>query len=438
MVQKSVVLLLLPTILILAACAPYHAFPSQCSGASAPPNSAAEESSLGAGNRTAPGAAGNNGVGIELAFPNLRFLELTNLAQPNDGSDRIFVTEHSGCIYVFPNDPQVTQTTTFLNLTEKVRVRDEDGFMGLAFDPAFRTNGYLYVFYVADKHRRAVVSRFKVSKHDHNQADPRSERVILEIPLPEFRNHNGGKLAFGSDGYLYISVGEGGLRGKLGNSQNNANLLGTILRIDVRGMSHPGDYRIPPDNPFLGIEKARDEIWAYGFRNVWGMDFDNETGILWVTDTGRAESEEVNVVERGSNYGWPIVEGTHCFEPDNPDSPAERCDRTGLVPPLLKYGHNQGCAIIGGYVYRGGGIPSLEGAYVYGDYCSGKIWGLWYDGQSIVRHSLLAESRLVITTFGEDVAGNIYVLDAGGIFHLGGNLYLSTRKASIYRLVASQ
>jgi glucose/arabinose dehydrogenase len=373
---------------------------------------------------------------VESAFPNLRFLELTNLLQPDDGTDRIFVTEHAGCIHVFPNDSQVLDSTIFLDLSEIVRIVDEDGLEGLVFDPAFTTNGHFYVYYAADKHHRTILSRFTVNESNPNLADLESERVILEIPQPA-KNHNGGKLAFGPDGFLYITVGEGGLVGEAGVSQDNSNHLGTILRIDVQGLSNPGEYRIPSDNPFVGDDGVREEIWAYGFRNPWGLSFDQENGRLWTTDVGRATWEEIIVVEAGKNYGWPIMEGPDCA--DVGGQIVTDCDRTGLVPALLDYGHDQGCAAIGGYVYHGSQMPSVEGAYVYADYCTGAVMGVWFDGQNITKQQVLVQSGLAITSIGEDLEGNIYVLDAGGLYHFGGiKDLLSLFTSEIYRLVETK
>ena len=352
---------------------------------------------------------------VERAFPNLNFQRLTNLVQPDDGHDHIFVTEQAGSIRVFLNDQRATKADIFLDITDRVKEADnEEGLLGLAFDPDYKNNGYFYVYYSAAGPRRSVVSRFSVSKGDPKMADPDSEFVIMEILQP-FGNHNGGQLAFGPDGYLYIGLGDGGGGGDPGgNGQNTGTLLGSILRIDVRRVSDDKNYRVPPDNPFVGVTGAREEIWAYGLRNPWRFSFDEHTGFLWVGDVGQSSWEEIDVVKKGLNYGWNIMEGRHCF------SPRTDCEEAGLELPLVEYSLSAGnCSAIGGYVYRGRGIPSLLGAYVYGDFCSGNIWGLRYDGELVTEQMLLVDSDLLVTSFGQDLARNLYILSRNdGIYHL--------------------
>jgi len=354
------------------------------------------------------------GIRVQRAFPNLEFQRLTNLVQPNDGQDRIFVTEQTGRIRVFPNDPQAAEATVFLDIRDRVsESANEEGFLGLAFDPEYSTNGYFYVYYSASSPRRSVVSRFSVSQGDPKVADPGSETIILEVPQP-YGNHNGGQLAFGPDGYLYIGLGDGGSGGDpLGNGQNTATLLGAILRIDVGRVSGDRSYGIPPDNPFVGISGAREEIWAYGLRNPWRFSFDVETGFLWAGDVGQNQWEEIDLVKKGLNYGWNITEGRHCF------SPGTDCDTAGLEMPVAEYPRAEGCSITGGYVYRGIDMPWLVGTYVYGDFCSGRIWGLRYDGISIIEQALLVDSDLSITSFGHDLEGTLYVLSRNeGIYRI--------------------
>ena len=354
-------------------------------------------------------------VAIERAFPGLDFRRLTNLVQPNDGRDRLFVTEQAGIVHVFPNQQQAAESTVFLDLTDRVNEgHNEEGLLGLAFDPQFNDSGYFYVYYSASQPRRSVLSRFSVRDDDPNVANRKSELIIMEIPQPA-GNHNGGQLAFGPDGYLYVGLGDGGRGGDpFGNGQNTATLLGSILRIDVGGASEEERYRIPPDNPFVGDAEARPEIWAYGLRNPWRFSFDAKTGQMYVGDVGQNSWEEVDLVDKGLNFGWNVMEGDHCF------SPMRDCDRAGLQLPLAEYSSAQGCSVIGGFVYRGDGLPALAGAYVYGDFCSGKIWGLRYDAGSVSEQKLLADSGLRITSFGVDLAGNIYIL---------------SRNSGIYRLV---
>ena len=215
---------------------------------------------------------------------------------------------------------------------------------------------------------------------------------------------------------MYIGLGDGGSGGDpQDNGQNRGTLLGSLLRIDVSGGFEGKNYRIPSDNPFVGVSGTRDEIWAYGLRNPWRFSFDRQTGTLWLADVGQDSWEEVDMIRKGSNYGWNTMEGAHCF------SPSTGCDQTGLELPVAEYGNNrsEGCSITGGYLFRGPGTPSLLGAYVYGDFCSGKIWGLRYDGGSVTELTLLVDSVLRISSFGEDQAGNLYVLDhSEGIYKL--------------------
>ena len=353
-------------------------------------------------------------MAVERAFPNLDFQQLTGLVQPDDGSDRIFVTEQTGLVRVFPNDQAVTQAGVFLDIQDRVSMSSsEEGLLGMAFDPGYETNGFLYVYYSNSSPRRSVLSRFSVSQNDPNVADPGSEYIIMEIAQP-FSNHNGGQIVFGPDGYLYVALGDGGSGGDpQGNGQNVGTLLGSILRIDVSGPSDGKNYRIPADNPFVGVPGVREEIWAYGLRNPWRFSFDPDTGWLWVSDVGQASWEEIDTVEKGLNYGWNIMEGSSCYPPGT------GCDPAGLELPLWEYSPADGCAIIGGHVHRSQSNPSLLAAYVYGDFCSGKIWGLRYDGQSVTEQMLLNDSSLFISSFGTDLARNLYILSYGmGIYRL--------------------
>ena len=353
-------------------------------------------------------------MGVDRAFPNLNFQRLTNLVQPEDGFGHLFVTEQAGRVMVFPHDQQALQADVFLDITDRVsEENNEEGLLGLAFDPNYKNNSYFYVYYSAANPRRSVVSRFSISQADPNLADAGSELIIMEVAQP-YGNHNGGQLAFGPDGYLYVGLGDGGSGGDpLGNGQNPATLLASIIRIDVSGGSGDKNYIVPSDNPFVGTAGARAEIWAYGLRNPWRFSFDSGTGLLWVGDVGQSDWEEVDIIKKGSNYGWNTMEGAHCF------SPSTGCDANGLELPLVEYGHNAGCSITGGYVYRGPDTPSLQGVYVYGDFCSGKIWGLRYDGGVITEHILLADSGLAIASFGQDQVGSVYILSRNdGIYQL--------------------
>ena len=284
--------------------------------------------------------------------------------------------------------------------------------LGLAFDPA--NARHLYVYYSASRPRRTVVSRFTVTP-DGGSVDSASELVILEVEQP-YANHNGGQLAFGPDGHLYIGLGDGGSAGDpQGNGQDTSTLLGSILRIDVAG-SVPGQpYDIPGDNPFAG-GGGRGEIWAYGLRNPWRFSFDRETGELWAGDVGQNSWEEIDLIERGGNYGWNVLEGNHCFRPKN------ECDASGKIPPVWEYSlDGEPCSVIGGYVYRGGAIPWLTGAYVYGDFCSGEIFGLRYSDGEVQEHKRLADADVGIMSFAEGYDGELYLL---------------SQRAGIYRLIS--
>ncbi|MFB0557307.1 MAG: sorbosone dehydrogenase family protein [Dehalococcoidia bacterium] len=352
-------------------------------------------------------------IQVERVFPDLSFQEMTNLVQPDDTSGLIFVTEQRGVIYAFSaNNSQ--QADVFLDITDRVnRGGGEEGLLGLVFAPDYQENGYFYVYYSAADPTRSVLSRFGLDQENTDVADPESEVIIMEVAQP-YSNHNAGQLAFGPDGYLYIGLGDGGGAGDpQGNGQNLGTVLGSILRIDVSGLSAPGDYEIPADNPFVGTEGARAEIWAFGLRNPWRFSFDLETGLLWAGDVGQNLWEEIDIITKGANYGWNIMEGSHCY------SPATGCDQSGLTLPIIEYDHSQRCSVTGGYVYRGDQIPSLQGYYIYGDYCTGNIWALAYNDNVVTENILLTEAGLRITSFGEDLAGNLYILDRqGGIYTL--------------------
>ncbi|MFP3880670.1 MAG: PQQ-dependent sugar dehydrogenase [Dehalococcoidia bacterium] len=354
------------------------------------------------------------GFEVERVFPDLSFQQMTNLAQPDNTSGLIFVTEQAGVIYSFStNNSQPADL--FLDITDRVNMgHNEEGLLGLAFDPDYQENGYFYVYYSAAEPRRSVLSRFSLDEENTDVADPDSEVIVMEVAQP-YGNHNGGQLAFGPDAYLYIGLGDGGSAGDPeGNGQNLGTLLGSILRIDVSGLSGHGDYEVPADNPFVGTEDAQPEIWAYGLRNPWRFSFDSETGRLWAGDVGQSAWEEIDIITKGANYGWNIMESTHCY------SPSTGCNQSGLTFPIAEYDHSEErCSVTGGYVYRGDETPSLEGYYIYGDYCSGDIWALAYDGDDVTENILLVDSDLLITSFGEDLAGNLYILDRqGGIYTL--------------------
>ena len=351
-------------------------------------------------------------VELEPAVPGLEFDRMVFLTYPHDDSGRLFVVLQPGRIVVFQNDPGAESARTFLDIRERVNDSgNEEGLLGLAFDPAFAENGHFYVNYTASGPRRTVVSRFSVSAGDPNTADPDSEMVFLEVAQP-YRNHNGGHVAFGPDGMLYVGLGDGGSGGDpRGNGQDTSTLLGAILRIDVSALGETGGYAVPPDNPFAGDDgTARGEIWAYGLRNPWRFSFDRETGDLWAADVGQNRYEEIDIIRPGLNYGWNVMEGSKCFRPTN-------CDTRGLEMPVAEYGREGGCSVTGGYVYRGRRLPTLYGAYLYADFCSGKIWALRHDGTTVTEQMLIADTGLSISSFGEDPSGEVYVLTFEGAIH---------------------
>ncbi len=351
---------------------------------------------------------------VQNAFPNLSFSRPVDFQTPNDSSNRIFVAEQGGTIQVFENDENQMTSEIFLDISSNINTNaNEQGLLGLAFHPDFETNGFFYVNYTPSE-SLSITSRFQVSSSNPSVADPDSELVLLEIPQP-FTNHNGGQLAFGPDGLLYIASGDGGSGGDPGNNaQNRSNLLGAILRINVDTPTNGLDYGIPSGNPFVGEANVREEIYAYGFRNPWRMSFDGQTGNLWSGDVGQDEREEINMVQIGGNYGWKSFEGTFCFFGD--------CNDSGLIPPVFEYAHNgNDQSITGGYVYRGNTLQSLVGNYIYADFVDGRIWALDTESNN-PDDQLLLESNLNISSFGIDAQNELYICAFdGSIYRLAEN-----------------
>lgn len=339
------------------------------------------------------------------------FRQPTFVTHAGDGSGRLFVLEQAGLIRILSGGSALPEP--FLDIRSLVRSGGEQGLLGLAFHPRYTENGRFFVYYTATNSDNTV-AEYRVSG-DPNRADPATARVLYAVP--DFApNHNGGMLAFGPDGYLYVGHGDGGGGGDpQRTAQNFQSLLGKILRIDVDGA---GPYAIPPDNPFAGRADARGEIWAYGLRNPWRFSFDRATGDLWIADVGQNQLEEIDFQPAGGrggqNYGWSIMEGNQCFRPTT------GCDQSSLVQPVAVYGRDQGISVTGGYVYRGAAYPVMAGGYFYADYGSGRIWSLYRDGSGAWRPTEMLKQDARASSFGEDEAGELYLvgLDTGAIYRL--------------------
>jgi uncharacterized repeat protein (TIGR03806 family) len=352
-------------------------------------------------------------LAVEKAFPHVTFTRPVEFTQAGDSTDRVFVVEQDGCVRVFPNRSDVEETKVFLDLRDVVRrEHNEEGLLGLAFHPDYRTNGQFFAFY-SDTPRGSVVSRFRVSKDDADRADRDSEEKLLQFIKP-YGNHNGGCLRFGPDGHLYIGVGDGGLGGDPhANAQNLEVLNGKILRIEVNRKDTGKSYAIPEDNPFANRGgDVRGEIWAYGLRNPWRFSFDRPTGTLWAADVGQDRHEEIDIIVRGGNYGWNIREGKHPLDPN-----AERSAVGEFIEPVLDYPRVEGKSVTGGLVYRGQRLPELAGAYLYADFVSGNVWALRWDGKNVTANSKIARTSLLISAFGEDEAGEVYLTAFDGFIY---------------------
>jgi len=345
-------------------------------------------------------------ISLKLGFSGLR--QPTHITHASDGSNRLFITEQRGRILLVQGG-QISKKP-FLDITDRVSCCGERGLLSIVFSPGFKEKRYFYLNYT-DNAGDTVVSRFHLSQ-DPDIADPKSEEKILTVKQP-YANHNGGQLAFGPDGYLYLGMGDGGSAGDPHkHAQNPSSLLGKMLRIDVESGKKP--YAVPTDNPFVNNEAFRPEIWAIGLRNPWRFSFDKKTGDLYIADVGQNTYEEIDFEPRdgkgGRNYGWNIMEGLHCYA-------SEGCDRKGLALPVAEYDHDKGCSVTGGMVYRGREFPQMLGTYLYGDFCSGKIWGLRQSGEDW-ENKMLNDTGISISTFGEDEAGEVYVAD-----YAKGNIY---------------
>jgi quinoprotein glucose dehydrogenase len=325
-----------------------------------------------------------SGVKLQPIFENVGVTRPITVAVPQDGTRRLFLVQQRGQVRILPKDESSKDAITFLDLSDRhmeatKESEFEEGLVGFAFHPKFKENGKFYLYYTQQDPKRARLSEMRVSAADPNKADPSTERVLLEVPLP-YWNHHSGNLAFGPDGLLYLTIGDGG--GHPGGdplrlAQNVFVFNGKVLRIDVDKKTGAREYGIPADNPFAGKEAAREEIYAYGMRNPWGLSFD-EQGTLWCADVGQDLWEEIDFIQNGGNYGWSFREGKHKFVVRTDDPPPG----TTFVEPIFEYDHTQGLSITGGFVYRGSKLPQLKGAYLYGDWAWGRIWALKYDKEA--------------------------------------------------------
>ena len=371
--------------------------------ASQPPGSATPGQSPAA--VQSPAALGDIGIKLE-PFATVPGGPLA-IAAPEDGSGRLFVAAQDGKIWVVARDGTV-RPEPMVDLDPRLRSGGEQGLLGLALHPEFPTDPRAFVNYT-DNSGDTIVASLTLVPNDPNRLDPASHRQLLFVDQP-FPNHNGGALAFGPDGYLYVAMGDGGSGGDpQGNGQDTNALLGKILRLDID--VGPGDqvYAIPSDNPFAG-GGGRGEVWHYGMRNPWRMSFDRANGDLWIGDVGQNAFEEVDVGRAGAgglNFGWNIMEGSHCFN-------ADTCATESLTLPVSEYGRELGCTVIGGYVYRGSAYPFLVGTYLFTDYCSGRIFAIDAGGDDLVAPVEVGNGSGNISAFGEDAEGELYVTALGG------------------------
>lgn len=383
---------------------------------------------------------------LKSAYPNLKFTRPLAMIEAPDGTHRQFLLEQAGRMWILPADHNGSEPKLFLDISDRrPYVDDEEGLLSLAFHPQFKSNGKFYIWYShpsAPKH--TILAEWQVSKTDPSKADPTTERVLLNIAKPDRNwNHNGGTILFGPDGYLYLSIGDGGA----GYDPHDAaqqlnNLYGKVIRIDVNSRTAGLEYGIPKDNPFVDASKqadlkaeptdmsanvTRQEIWAYGVRNPWRMSFDRETGELWAGEVGQDIWEEVDIIKKGGNYGWSAREGFHDLKQRN--RPNHEIRGSEPIDPIIEYAHgprfqpnskfpnhSTGQSITGGYVYRGKKTPALRGVYVYGDYVTGTIWGLRYEGGKLTADDILVPTnpQRHISSFSEDSDGELYVISFDG------------------------
>ncbi len=345
-------------------------------------------------------------VKVVNAFPKLSFSQPVEFTHAGDGSNRVFVLEQEGRIRVFENNAQTASAGTYLDIKKRVASGGEMGLLGLAFHPKFEQNGYLFVNYTKNNPSETVISRFKAASANANMVDPTTETILFKFKQP-YSNHNGGKILFGPDGYLYIATGDGGSAGDpQNNGQNTGSYLGKVLRVDVDA-TDKGNYGIPKDNPFANVGDGKlAEIYAYGLRNPWRMSFDDR-GRLWTGDVGQNKLEEIDIIRKGGNYGWRLKEGRASYEGS--------AQGASVIDPIWQYSHDNGdVSVTGGAVYRGSSNASLKGKYIYADYASGRVWALTTDASPTggkASNELLVNRAGTISAFGEDARNELYLCD---------------------------
>ncbi len=341
-----------------------------------------------------------------VAFPRFKFAEPLDMANV-PGRNRLAVAERHGKVFTFVNDAKTEKADLLLDLKTTI--------YAIAFHPQFAKNGYVYVTYIINPEKETPtgtkVARFE-AKGDPPVCDPAAGKILFEWPSG---GHNAGCLKFGPDGYLYIGTGDGsGIADERDTGQDISDVLSSILRIDVDHPDPGKTYGVPKDNPFVNTPGARPEIWAYGLRQPWKFSFDRQSGDLWCGEVGQDLWEMVYRIEKGGNYGWSVMEGNHPFRPERKKGP------TPFLPPVIEHSHSEFRSLTGGYLYRGQRVPELTGAYIYGDFDTGRIWGLRYDGKQVTWHKELTKTQLRLVSFGEDEAGEVYFLDfvGGQVHHL--------------------
>jgi len=351
--------------------------------------------------------AGPGTIALEPAFSAERFQQPLGF-ETAPGGDAFYIVEQGGKVFRLTQQNGTHKRELFLDITNRVISGGERGLLGLTFHPKFPARSEFFVHYSELPTGATIIARYRTTAA--GLGDPASEERLLRVPQP-YSNHNGGQIRFGPDGYLYIALGDGGSAGDpQGNGQKLNTLLGKILRIDPHNPQKGESYRIPADNPFPGKDN-RPEIYAYGLRNPWRFSFDRASGALWAPDVGQNAYEEINRITKGGNYGWNHLEGNACYKPRT------NCGPERFIAPLHTYPHTEGASITGGFVYRGNAIPVIEGRYIYGDFVSGKIWALSLDGK---RNELLLDTEHNISSFGEDAAGELYLLSyrAGKVYQM--------------------